>query len=486
MTHPVSPPVLDSNETRPAPPVRGEMLAALVLVAIGVVFVTLYPFGFVRTEEVFRRQLSHAFGDPVDLLLPIHALPALLMAWLARGAFPRTRTMLLALSLACFLFVLEGVQVGVRYRHARAGDVIGQWIGIGLGFWTYPVAARLASHLRSLLRPIWVLALIAMVTLASLVVHRGQKGHRIERWDETFPLVLGDEYQGGRPWSGIIHRAGVYAGEARGPDPSGLAPSMVYDLAQGPESLGTIDIPLRTHDAVSGPDGLDLGRGGLAQTAEAATEISRAIERAGAGTFIIECTPGASEQTGPARLITLSKGPDYRNMTAAQEGRSLVLRVRTPRSGRNASGYECVWDDVFEAGRPVRLVVTSTGAHSRLWVNGEDRGVREHVTRLGDWMGIRSKAKSWIAGVVLFFPLGLIGAQCVRGAAGRWVVVGVAGAVPIGLALVTAQTMGLRLPISAVGVGAACLAVGGLVGHSFRVVGAGARRKQAEALEGAM
>lgn len=465
---------------------RGEMLAALVLVAIGIVFVTLYPFGFVRTEEVFRRQLAHAFGDPVDLLLPIHALPALFMAWLVRGAFPRTRPVFLALGLACFLFVLEGVQVGVRYRHARAGDVIGQWLGIGLGLWSYPLVTRFASRWHSLLRPVWVLALIAMVTLASLVVHRGQKGHRIERWDETFPLVLGDEYQGGRPWSGIIHRAGVYAGEAHSPDTNGLTPSMVYDLAQGPESLGTIDIPLRTAGVVSGPDGLDLGRGALAQTAEAATEISRAIERAGAGTFMVECTPGASEQTGPARLITLSKGPDYRNMTAAQEGRSLVLRVRTPRSGRNASGYECVWDDVFDAGRPVRLVVTSTGAHSRLWVNGEDRGVREHVTQLGDWMGIRSEAKSWIAGVVLFLPIGLIGAQCVRRAAGVWVVVAIAGAVPIGVALVTAQTMGLRLPISAVGVGAVCLVLGGLLGQWFRVLGSDADRKRTVAVEGAM
>jgi VanZ like family len=42
-----------------------------------------------------------------------------------------------------------------------------------------------------------------------------------------------------------------------------------------------------------------------------------------------------SDQTGPARIFTLSADPYYRNLTIAQEGENLVLRLRTPGTDLN-------------------------------------------------------------------------------------------------------------------------------------------------------
>ncbi len=446
---------------------RADVLVALVLLAVGVVFVTLYPFGFVRTQEKFVEQLGHAVSDPFDLLLPLHALPAVLAVWLARAAMPKRKTVLVAVGVAAFLLVLEGVQVAVRYRHARLGDVLVQWLGLGIGVWTYPIAARVLGLLGGYARAIWVLVLIGWMALSASVVVRGQLGHNIAGWDESFPFMLGDEYQGQRPWSGVIHRAGIYAGATDRPELGEFAHSMVYDLSKGPESIGTIGFDLRTKNIVYSEAGLDLDAGTYAQGTRPASEISGAIQNAGAATIELVCTPAATEQTGPARILTLSKGLDVRNITAAQEGDAFVLRVRTPRSGANGSTFPSVWPGVFRAGERVSIVVTTTGGRSRLWVNGEDFGEREHISQLGDWLKIRSAGKSWIAGLVLFAPLGLIAMRIGRSPMMQGVVGGIACGLPAAAALGTAQWMGLTLPIGAAALAVVCLAVGMIAGWAI-------------------
>ncbi|GAB5496739.1 MAG: VanZ family protein [Phycisphaerales bacterium] len=447
----------------------GDAAAGLTLLGICVVFVTLYPFGFVRTGEVFIEQLRKSATDPFDLFLPLHAIPAVLAIWLARASFPRCRALVIVIGIAFFLLALELIQVAVRYRHARLGDVLVQWVGLGAGAWMYPFVSRWFGWLRKAATPAFALALIAITVLASFVVVRGQQGHNIAEWDESFPLMLGDEYKGGRPWSGTIHHAGIYAGKTDSPEHGEFEHSMVYDLAQGPESTGTIDFTLRTKNIVYSESGLDLDLGTYAQGTRPASEMSSAIQGAGAATIAIDCTPTLTEQLGPARILTISKGLDVRNITAAQEGDAFVLRVRTPRSGKNGTDFQAVWPGVFESGRRVRIVATTTGGRTRLWVDGTDLGEQEHVSQLGDWLKIRSRGKSWIAGVVLFAPIGLIATRL-----SRKVLIGItlgvlAGSIPIGLALWTAHSMTLTLPIPAAIIGGLCVAAGLLGGMVIKL-----------------
>ncbi|RNC80660.1 MAG: hypothetical protein ED559_02315 [Phycisphaera sp.] len=448
---------------------RGDACTALVLLAVGVVFITLYPFGFVRTTDVFLQQLRQSTADPFDLFLPLHAIPAVLAVWLTRASFPGRRAIVLAVWIALFLLAVELVQVAVRYRHARLGDVLVQWAGLGAGVWVYPLIARRFGWLSRAALPIFALALLAITALASIVVVRGQQGHNIADWDESFPFMLGDEYKGGRPWSGTIHRAAIYTGKTDSPELGEFEHSMIYDLAQGPESVGTIDFTLRTKNIVYGENGLDLDRGTYAQGTRPASEMSSAIENTGAATIAIECTPTLTEQTGPARILTISKGLEVRNITAAQEGDAFVLRVRTPRSGANGADFQAVWPGVFEADRLVRIVATTTGGRTRLWVDGNDLGEREHVSQLGDWLKIRSGGKSWIAGVALFVPIGLVAMRLSRKALFGIVIGIVAGAIPIGLALWTALSMTLTLPIPAAVIGLVCVAAGLLLGLVIKV-----------------
>ena len=48
----------------------------------------------------------------------------------------------------------------------------------------------------------------------------------------------------------------------------------------------------------------------------------------------------SESQTGPARILTFSRGAYLRNLTLAQEGTTLVIRIRTPLMGLNGLLYE--------------------------------------------------------------------------------------------------------------------------------------------------
>lgn len=441
----------------------GDARAAAALLAIVIVFVTLYPFGFVRTGGVYAQQLKQAVRDPVDLLVAVHALPAMVGVWLLAGSRAWKRRWAPAIVVCAALVALELVQAGIARRHARAGDLVVQWVGAGVGVMLLPVARRAGGAMLRLRGALWAIVMVAWVALAGVVVVRGQMGHAIAGWDESFPLMLGDEYEGGRRWSGVIHRTGVYAGAIAEPgeleNSSAERASVVYDLARGPASLGTIAFDLRTKDVVYGEAGLDLTAGSFAQGQRPASELSRAITETGGATIEVECTPAASEQFGPARIVSISKGLDYRNLTLGQEGAKVVLRVRTPRTGANGDDLLIEWPGVFEAGRRVRLVVTTTGGVSRLWVNGEDRGTVETISGLGDWLKIRSAGRDWIAGAAMFLPMGVIAARLARGV--RGVAIGLLGAgLAAGAALGLAFFEGRSLPIEAAGVGLACAGIG--------------------------
>lgn len=71
--------------------------------------------------------------------------------------------------------------------------------------------------------------------------------------------------------------------------------------------------------------------------------------------------PAASRQTGPARILTLSQSIHRRNLTIAQEGSDLVVRVRRP--GSDANGRpDYVVPQVLTAGEVHRVEVRITEA----------------------------------------------------------------------------------------------------------------------------
>jgi len=113
-------------------------------------------------------------------------------------------------------------------------------------------------------------------------------------------------------------------------EPSG---SMAYDnsTAEPPLDLAVL----------SGPAGA-WGDGAYAASAPArlqssgpANAITQAIAASGALTLEAWITPQTNAQSGPARILSLSQSPTARNVTLAQDGTQLRLRLRTSTTDKN-------------------------------------------------------------------------------------------------------------------------------------------------------
>jgi hypothetical protein len=121
---------------------------------------------------------------------------------------------------------------------------------------------------------------------------------------------------------------------------------------------------------VESPAGLDLtGRGGvvsvdppislyerLADTDEFAVEL-----------WLASATP---EQSGPARILSMSEDTRHRNLTVGQEGDGLVARLRTTETDWNASASALEVGGIFATRDPVHVVVARDLTETRVYVDG--------------------------------------------------------------------------------------------------------------------
>lgn len=81
-------------------------------------------------------------------------------------------------------------------------------------------------------------------------------------------------------------------------------------------------------------------------------------------------------QSGPARIVTLSQNPSLRNFTIGQQNTDLVVRLRTPLTGKNGVYPEIVVADIFSSTKPRNLIITYSKSILRVYV---DRIENPHV-----------------------------------------------------------------------------------------------------------
>ncbi|WP_088240893.1 hypothetical protein [Calothrix rhizosoleniae] len=79
-------------------------------------------------------------------------------------------------------------------------------------------------------------------------------------------------------------------------------------------------------------------------------------------------------QTGPARIISISKDHDQRNLTLGQDGSDLVLRLRTPIMGNNGTNPQMVIPDVLNNNKSHHLIITYNGSILKFYIDSLSNG----------------------------------------------------------------------------------------------------------------
>ena len=116
-----------------------------------------------------------------------------------------------------------------------------------------------------------------------------------------------------------------------------------------------------------------------------ATELSQAIMETGEATIEAWVQPATLDQTGPARIVTLSRDPAVRNFTLGQDGDRYIVRFRT--SDTDPNGTPSLDSPEGAATTELAHVLYTRAADGtvRLYVDGREVATREVTGDLAVW-----------------------------------------------------------------------------------------------------
>ena len=355
-----------------------------VLAALGWVLAFAYSFAPFDVS-LDRIAASASFAEPVDrgylASLILHLLTFAVLGVvdrLGRRGFDAldflAARVFAAGALLCVL--IEAGQIFLASRHAELVDLAVNVAGLALGNvaagvlvrlaparpWTAPHALR-SRNVRSVYVAVWGLvwsaAILSPARLAAL-----------ESWDPTYALLVGDEKGGERRWQGELAYLAFYdrtftadqvSGRLRIPPntlegkTARLEAGLVagYDFTKTDKSVLKpegmlkdpalrIELPAHSRWVEEPPSALVLGDGPLIKSAGAAGQLSTRLASGNAFSVEAWLRPATLEQTGTARITTISESPFRRNVTLGQEADAYHFRVRNRFNGENGSNHELI------------------------------------------------------------------------------------------------------------------------------------------------
>ncbi|MGA7934845.1 MAG: VanZ family protein [Kovacikia sp.] len=372
--------------------------ACLVLVLI----VTLFPFRFTARDPVSLAQIVNHFSTQagaiddltanVLLFVPLgFGLAGMLQKRWSRKSISLMIIILLSGSLS---LLVETLQVFLPLRSASFIDLLTNTIGGALGavlfnFW------QIYFPLRNQILKTWGkycltprkegLGALAYGSFLTYLIISLQHTTHLGNWDPSFPLVIGNEETGDRPWNGTISELYISNQALTEPEIARLLGSeqpnplvnhswkAAYQLTgkgNYPDLSGHLpDLEWQGNPLISGNSSISLTQQHWLATPRQIPELSQAIRQSSQFSLLTTVGTANVKQSGPARIVSISADSFQRNLMIGQQDSHLVVRIRTPISGKNGNYPELVFPGVFANSRPHRLIFTYNHASLRLYMD---------------------------------------------------------------------------------------------------------------------
>lgn len=259
--------------------------------------------------------------------------------------------------------IMESIQLFIPDRVTSLADVAANSIGALVGYglfraWEMGIGRALDRYItrRNLLFGL-ALYVIGSALLTVYLINRV----RLTNWDTSFPLVVGNEVTGDRPWQGSVQSLML---NVRCDDPLPPAVSVDYDFSgeapyknisrSGDEpslnwSAGPVT-PQAGDSVTTGPDEWLITTGPFENFSNYASHCHHIV----INTIVTAANPA---QSGPARIVSISADSYHRNITLGQEDDALVIRLRTSAAGENGYKPELIVPGLFAERQPKDLWV---------------------------------------------------------------------------------------------------------------------------------
>lgn len=387
--------------------------AKIVSIA-GLIFIlitTLFPFRFTFSIDPQPVSLKHLVCDLVGngvwqepaanilLFIPLGFGVAGLMYQRRRPLFIFITTFGVGFILST---IVEFLQLFVLVRTTSIADLVTNSLGAICGyllfhFFGIRFLQRVIIFKKQIL-PKLPFALIMTLCMAyiigiSVLWRNWQHNVSLLNWDMTFPLLLGNEKTGNRPWNGTVSK--LYFGDYVLPDKD-----ISHTFDQGMPPLDT----LLAHYQLNAENEIffdqlghlpDLTRKGREQQEQSFTGLSglwladfqtdflnNQLKTTSQFTIGVIVQTANTQQTGPARIISNSINTLERNFMLGQEGNDLIFRLRTPTTGENGSRPSLIIPDVFTDTLPHHLIITYDGHLIRIYLDNIQQMVSFDLTEV--------------------------------------------------------------------------------------------------------
>jgi glycopeptide antibiotics resistance protein len=361
-----------------------------------VLFLTLFPFNFQLGNDVAWQHLlenvnnSTTAGDffvNVPFFIP-WGISLTYLLHRKRLQWQIILPFVLVGSASLSLFV-EILQIFVPSRVSSPADVLANSLGGLLGWLCFYLFrwAILSGLNKSILLRSLIISFLGYLILHCFLSMPLERFSTLKIWNANFPLVLGNENTGDRPWKGYISELLIsdralekdllaasmsspfslnpiqdsaiayyqFFGKEKYQDRTAHLPRLIWRgklLTQSPEKKGI----------------LFDGNSWLA-TETPAKLLTEKTTKTSEFSIIATVATNDLEQTGPARIISFSSDPLQCNFTIGQARHNLIFRLRTPLTGYQGTQPEIVIPNVFTNLLPHRLLFTYANSVVEIYVD---------------------------------------------------------------------------------------------------------------------
>ena len=371
------------------------------MVWVGIITLFPFDFGTSRGRGFFETPLSRQLDDiPLNILLFVP-----LGAWLNKEARSRSLQLQSILFLGCVAgslgsWSLEYLQTFLPSRFPSVVDIVSNTSGTLCGVylhrrWSERAAVGVA-WLRNSVRGVYVVVAMAAFTVLALLVSAAlQAQTRLSNWDASYPLVVGNERTGNRPWRGRVYTIemtdaatpqGALQRFAEG-KPTVIPGTRIasYDLSgDAPYRDDSGHLPSLTwaHTSpVNGTHGARKATDVWLSTEGPADAVGRRVRESNAFSLRVRCaSDDLSQGGGPPRIVSNSMDSERGNLVLGQDSRQLGFRFRTQQTGEIPFPPDFVIPAVFSDNGLRDILVTYDGATVRAAVAKSGRVHRFELT----------------------------------------------------------------------------------------------------------
>ncbi|MEA5502755.1 VanZ family protein [Halotia wernerae UHCC 0503] len=387
-----------STDRKVTPRIVLMILISALLILLG----TLYPFNFSFTDNFSLAELfasfnnASSFEDQVNNVLLFMPLGFCLSSCLQKLKITTILQILIVVLISASLsLTVELLQVFLPSRIPTPADIMNNSLGGFFGWfcfyiWNYQsftiTTTTIAnSRYRHSQKQIIAFSL-GYIFLTFLIAFFWQSTTNLGNWNFNYPLIIGNELTGDRPWKGYVSEIYI-ANRAISPNEvtQGLANPDYFDnlgdsllvnyQLQGKccyqEKSGKIPEllwqgqPSDSHD----DKGVFVSSNQWLQTANPVTSLSKSISKKSEFMLSITVATANTEQIGPARIISISGSSLRRNLTLSQQGNALDFRLRTPLTGENGSDLKLLIPNIFVDTKPHQIIITYSRATIQFYVD---------------------------------------------------------------------------------------------------------------------